>query len=173
MPTVITSHRCSICRSTLRADLEREARQGTSIRRLTIWAADHGAHLSRAAISRHLREHFRAQEAIAEAYEKQALLEDVIEQGVNDLQRLDQAIGDNAALAARVRSEILTRLAEAQAIPMSLASLLKGAYEEMRMAILAKQKLLGDTPTDDLTQLLLEALNGDEERALDDHGDSV
>lgn len=164
--------RCRVCNSPLRADADKHRLEdGWSERQVQRWLEERGVEASRESVRSHFRNHTSVREEAREQYEiAQGTHAKAVEKRVNDIERLDRSIELNAKIGEEYAAAALVALKSDGKLGMAQVTAGTAAFSELRQAITAKAKLLGDTPQDDLAELLISALSGDEPEAASEVG---
>ncbi len=156
--------RCRVCNSPLRSEADKhKLEDGWSDQRVTDWLGEQGVVVSRVAVRSHFVNHLDVKADARREYRKaQGVQEAAVEKRVSDIERLDKAIEQNAEIAAAYAEAAKGAVVARDRLSMAQVTAGTGAFSELRQAIQTKAKLLGDTPQDDLAELLIRALSGED-----------
>ncbi len=157
--------RCKVCNCSTRAEADRlKLAEGWSDQRIADWLGEHGVIVSRVAVRSHFLNHADVKADARREYARaQGVGAAAVEKRVSDIERLDRSIELNAKIAEEYAESTLAALKNGQKLSMAQVTAGTAAFSELRHAIQAKANLLGDTPQDDLTDLLVRALSGDDD----------
>ena len=151
------SARCKVCNSPRRAEVERWVKEeGISVREATRRLAEQGEKISHEAIRKHMLEHFDVKAEAREQYHRsQEQMRQLAEKRVSDIEMLDEIARGSFELnrAARVWLRELIEQKNPK-IPKSLVDLVSTTAAEVRQHLKAKQELLGESPADDIADVL-------------------
>ncbi|MDE2099049.1 MAG: hypothetical protein KGL39_17480 [Patescibacteria group bacterium] len=156
--------RCRVCNSPLRAEADKHRLDdGWSERQVHRWLEESGVEASRESVRSHFRNHTSVREEAREQYEQaKTVHEAAVEKRVSDIERLDWAIGANAEIAQAYMPAAKDAMSKGEKLGLAQVTAGTAAFSELRQAIAAKAKLLGDTPQDDLAEMLVRALSGED-----------
>ncbi|WPD20192.1 hypothetical protein [Thermaerobacter composti] len=154
------SSRCKICNHPRRAAIEQWHLDGASFRE--IQRRLEGT-VSFAAVRNHFVEHFNVrEEAFLQWEASQQQLEQAGAKRVSDIQLIDQVIERSAKLNAAAASRIQEYMERNEKPPKALVDLYGVTAAELRQHAKAKQELLGETPADDLAEVLMRLVGEDD-----------
>ena len=155
--------RCRVCNSPLRSEADRhKIEDGWNDQRVADWLVEHGLVVSRVAVRSHFVNHLDVKADARREYQRaQTVHEAAVEKRVSDIERLDRSVELNARISEEYAKATLVALKSDRKLSMVQVTAGTAAFSELRQAITAKAKLLGDTPQDDLAELLISALAGD------------
>ena len=155
------SSRCKLCNHPRRAEIES-------------WHLDEGARfreierrlngeISHVAIRRHFLDHCNVRQEAAIQYQaSQMQLEQAAGQRVSEIQLIDQVIERSARLNAAAAKRIQEYMDRDEKPPKALVDLYGVTAAELRQHAKAKQELLGETPADDLAEVLMRLVGEDD-----------
>lgn len=154
------SSRCKICNHPRRAEIEQWHLDGASFREIERRLE---GSISFAAIRNHFVEHFNVKEEAALQYQaSQQQLEQAAAQRVSEIQLIDQVIARSAKLNAVAGARIQEHLDRGEKPPKALVDLYGVTAAEIRQHAKTKQELLGETPADDLADVLMKLVEDDD-----------
>lgn len=154
------SSRCKICNHPRRAEIEQWHLDGASFREIQRRLE---GNISFAAIRNHFVEHFNVKQEAALQYQaSQQQLDQAATQRVSEIQLIDQAIERSARLNAAAGKWLEEMVQAREKPPKALVDLYAATAAELRQHAKAKQELLGETPADDLAEVLMRLVGEDD-----------
>ncbi|MCL6596702.1 MAG: hypothetical protein K6V73_10945 [Firmicutes bacterium] len=149
------AERCKVCRSGLRADVDRLKARGASQEQIAQWMRERGVNISRESVRRHINDHVNVTEALAAvAFEKAEDITRQVESERSDLDRLGAYIERTTTLERSLTRYIEDCVAAGKAPPMSVVKAHETVTNGLRQAIKLRSDLQGDMPSDNFDHLL-------------------
>ena len=145
--------KCSVCESPHKYEVEGWHLTGAGYKRISErLKRQYDVDISVAAISRHLKEHFKVSDEVVKRYDNAIaeynghgeLFNAVVEQKLDDITMLERTVEENYKLASVTTNWLIELIENRKAPPMSLVQLRAHLQSEMRTAMKMRIELMGD-----------------------------